>query len=409
MNISLNVIYKKLLIISLCVLWYSNEAWTHPMPYSLVGISVMDKSIKITLEVPSNILESVLHDEFNGFCFENSSDYKSTVSTYFKEHFNIVSSKGTRQLLEIDSITIIEKNIGLPDYFQELYLEYNLNIKNDFDVKNFLMLYDGIIHHDGSHYAILTLNRGLFNDINSENPQILGVFKRNSNQYVDPIQVKINDVSKWTAFRKMVSLGQYHIKTGLDHLLFVILLVLIAPVLIDSKTRVDFGGWKHFAKRILKIVTAFTIGHSLTLLIFTTNDLNSFSKPIEIGIALTIIITGIHAIKPIFYGKELFLTFVFGLIHGSAFGITLNEWELTLSQKLFSLLGFNIGIELMQILIVFSCLPIVFLSKYPFFKIIRLSVASVTIFISIFWMIERINEAPNEVTKFVESVMSGNY
>ncbi|MFZ1456247.1 MAG: HupE/UreJ family protein, partial [Saprospiraceae bacterium] len=147
-----------------------------------------------------------------------------------------------------------------------------------------------------------------------------------------------------------------------------------------------------------------TIGHSLTLLVFTINDLNAFSKPIEISIALTIIITGFHAIKPIFYGKELLLTFIFGLIHGSAFGITLNEWGLTQSQKLLSLFGFNIGIEIMQVLIVLVCLPMVFLSNYPIFKFIRWIIASLTIFISIFWVVERVTNKPNVVTQFIESL-----
>lgn len=266
------------------------------------------------------------------------------------------------------------------------------------------MLYDGIIHMDASHYAILMIKKDFLNGIDEENPKILGVFKMNSNQYIEPVQVKINEISTWEVFRKFVSLGMFHIIAGLDHLLFVILLVLIAPLQLNKKNWEVLKDWKYFAGCIFKIVTAFTIGHSVTLFLFTTNDLNSFSKPIEICIALTIIITGIHAVKPIFYGKELFLTFIFGLIHGSAFGITLNEWGLSQPQKLLSLLGFNIGIELMQILIIVICLPMVFVSKYPKYKYIRWAIASVTIFISLFWVLERVTDKPNEVTRLIESI-----
>lgn len=383
---------------------FQNFISAHPMPYSLVNISVMDQSIRVTIEVPTTILEDVLSLENPGFSFKNSSTFKTVISQYFAEHFNIVSSNGMRQTLVIDSMAINEKNLGLPTYFSEFYIVYNLKINNDFDGKNFLMLYDAIIHMDGSHYAILKVNKDFLNGINPENPEILGVFNRNSNQYVDPINVKIGEGNKWIAFKKMVSLGMHHIQTGIDHLLFVILLVLIAPLLIHHHNWGNFGGWKYFAKRILKIVTAFTIGHSLTLLIFTTNNLNSFSKPIEISIALTIIVTGVHAIRPIFYGKELLLTFIFGLIHGSAFGITLNEWELTQSQKLLSLLGFNVGIELMQIIIILVCLPIVFWSKFYSFKFVRWLIAAATIFISIFWVLERVSNSPNAVTQFMESL-----
>lgn len=404
MNFVLKVMNIRLIILCFCLLCFKNKVSAHPMPYSLVNISAKGSSIKITIEVPTSILEEVLKNEYKGLNFRNSNDYKSTVSKYFNEHFNIVSSVGARQSLNIDSMTVIEKNIGLPDYFSELYIEYNLQVNKDFDGKNFLVLYDGIIHQDGSHYAILMVKNDFHNGVIPEDPQILGVFKRNTNQYVDPIAVKINEGSKWIAFSKMVSLGMHHILAGLDHLLFVVLLILIAPLLLVNKNWGNFGGWQYFTKRILKIITAFTIGHSLTLLVFTINDLNAFSKPIEISIALTIIITGFHAIKPIFYGKELLLTFIFGLIHGSAFGITLNEWGLTQSQKLLSLFGFNIGIEIMQVLIVLVCLPMVFLSKYPIFKFIRWIIASLTIFISIFWVVERVTNKPNVVTQFIESL-----
>lgn len=404
MNFVLKVMHTRLIILFFCLLCFKNKVSAHPMPYSLVNISAKGSSIKITIEVPTSILEEVLKNEYKGFNFRNSIDYKSIVSKYFNEHFNIVSSVGARQTLNIDSMTVIEKNIGLPDYFSELYIEYNLQVNKDFDGKNFLVLYDGIIHQDGSHYAILTVKNDFQNGVIPEDPQILGVFKRNTNQYVDPIAVKINEGRKWIAFSKMVSLGMHHILAGLDHFLFVVLLILIAPLLLDNKNWGNFGGWQYFTKRILKIITAFTIGHSLTLLVFTINDLNAFSKPIEISIALTIIITGFHAIKPIFYGKELLLTFIFGLIHGSAFGISLNEWGLTQSQKLLSLFGFNIGIEIMQVLIVLACLPMVFLSKYPIFKFIRWIIASLTIFISIFWVVERVTNNPNVVTQFIESL-----
>ncbi|MBK9565878.1 MAG: hypothetical protein IPO37_12060 [Saprospiraceae bacterium] len=212
----------RLIILCFCLLCFKNKVSAHPMPYSLVNISAKGSSIKITIEVPTSILEEVLKNEYKGLNFRNSNDYKSTVSKYFNEHFNIVSSVGARQSLNIDSMIVIEKNIGLPDYFSELYIEYNLQVNKDFDGKNFLVLYDGIIHQDGSHYAILMVKNDFQNGVIPEDPQILGVFKRNTNQYVDPIAVKINEGSKWIAFSKMVSLGMHHILAGLDHFYYLL-------------------------------------------------------------------------------------------------------------------------------------------------------------------------------------------
>ncbi|MFZ1497849.1 MAG: HupE/UreJ family protein, partial [Saprospiraceae bacterium] len=196
------------------------------------------------------------------------------------------------------------------------------------------------------------------------------------------------------------------IYTGLDHLLFILLLILISPLLlINNNQWGNFSSWKFTIKRLLKIITAFTLGHCITLLIFSFFNLNGISKYIEICISLTIIATAVHCIKPYFYNKEVLITFIFGLIHGSAFGITLNEWGISKNQKLISLLGFNLGIELMQIIIVLFCIPLIYLSKYLIYNKIRVAVASVTIFISIFWTIERITGTPNIITEYINKII----
>jgi hypothetical protein len=197
----------------------------------------------------------------------------------------------------------------------------------------------------------------------------------------------------------------HHIQYGLDHLLFIILLILISPLLTENKKWTSFGGWRYTLFRIFKIVTAFTFGHTITLCVFSFFSLNGFSKFIEIGIALTIIFTAIHSIRPIIQNKEIYITFFFGLIHGSAFGITLNGWELSKSQKVLSLLGFNIGIEIMQLIIVLFALPLIYFSKNQQYKTARLLIASLTIFVSTFWLIERVQGKPNFVTDLLNTLI----
>jgi predicted transport protein len=374
------------------------------MSYSMVNISVMDKSLRLTLEMPLNDLETAFKLYYKDTNLILPSSFNDKVKNYLAEHFHIVSNKGIKQMVTINFMEVKTLDKGLKNEYKELYVDYLLYPSKDFDIQNFLLINEAIIRQVNLHYAIVRIEKDFMNGITPEDSVDIGVFKKGSNNYIQPLYIRMEKGSSWKAFKKMVSLGAHHIQTGLDHLLFIVLLILISPLLLVQGSWAGFGGWKYFGIRVFKMITAFTIGHTITLLLFTTTDLNSFSKPIEIAIALTIIYTGVHAIKPLTSIKEIYITFIFGLIHGSAFGITLNEWGLTNSQKLLSLAGFNIGIEIMQIMVVFICLPLIYLSKFSYYKYLRFALASLTIFISIFWVIERISENSNFITKLVEQI-----
>ena len=110
--------------------------------------------------------------------------------------------------------------------------------------------------------------------------------------------------------------------------LFLLVLLLAAPLLINNKKWGNFGGIKYSLIRLIKIITAFTIGHSITLLLGAINWINVPTQPIEILIAFSILISAIHAIYPIFPQKEAYIAAGFGLIHGLAFATTLSDLNL---------------------------------------------------------------------------------
>ncbi|MFN8246283.1 MAG: HupE/UreJ family protein [Ferruginibacter sp.] len=130
---------------------------------------------------------------------------------------------------------------------------------------------------------------------------------------------------------------------ALDHLLFI--LVLSAIYLVEN--------WK----KVLILVTAFTIGHSVTLVLSTLDIIRFNSAWVEFLIPLTIVITALtNLLKPGFSPARLrvnyFLALVFGLIHGMGFANTI-RFMLSKSQDLLvPLLGFNLGLEAGQIVVV---------------------------------------------------------
>ena len=159
---------------------------------------------------------------------------------------------------------------------------------------------------------------------------------------------------------------------------------------------------------MIKIITAFTIGHSITLLIGAFNLVQLPNQLIEILIAFSILISAIHAIYPIFPNKETFVAAGFGLIHGLAFANTLIDLHLQTYQLAFSILGFNIGIELMQLLIMALIIPeLILLSRTKYYSIIRITGAVVAGIAAIAWIMQRYSGNGNVITQFLETGLKG--
>jgi len=125
-------------------------------------------------------------------------------------------------------------------------------------------------------------------------------------------------------FANVFRLGMRHIADGTDHLLFLLALLLPAPLVVGSR----WTGLAHVRRSllwILKIVTAFTIGHSITLAIAGLGFVRVPSRSIEMLIAVSILVSAIQALRPLFPGKEARIAAFFGLIHGLAFASTFGE------------------------------------------------------------------------------------
>jgi hypothetical protein len=218
-----------------------------------------------------------------------------------------------------------------------------------------------------------------------------------------PLNVSLEDGSWWKGFKVILNLGMQHIKEGTDHLLFLIVLLLPATLLKNGRQWGKYGGLKYSVTRLLKIVTAFTIGHSITLLIGALGWVKLPGQPVEILIAISILVSAVHAIYPLFPGKEMYVAAGFGLIHGLAFAGVLSGMNLSAGTLALSILGFNIGIEVMQLLIIAMIIPwLVLLSHTSVYKWARITGAVLAAIAAIAWVIERSSGNSNFITSFVE-------
>jgi len=212
----------------------------------------------------------------------------------------------------------------------------------------------------------------------------------------------------WTGavgFTSMFRLGMRHIAEGTDHLLFLLALLLPAPLLVFGSRWAGFAGARHSLLQILKVVTAFTIGHSITLALAAFGLVRVPSRPIEVLIALSILVSAAHALRPLFPGREAVIAAFFGLIHGLAFAATLGQLGLAWSARVGSILAFNLGIETMQLIVVASIMPsLVFMSRTRAYPLLRIGGALFAGFASLGWIADRLFGLRTPVDVLVDSV-----
>ena len=188
--------------------------------------------------------------------------------------------------------------------------------------------------------------------------------------------------SNWEVVWTYVKLGVEHILLGIDHLLFVLALILI--------TR---GGWK-----IAKTITAFTIAHSITLSAAALGFVNVPGPPVEAVIALSIVFLALEVLRgldgePTLTGQKPWLVaFTFGLLHGFGFAGALSEIGLPQTAIPLALASFNIGVELGQLAFVAVVLVILSLLrlKHEWPNAIKRVPAYAIGSVSAFWLIERV-------------------
>ena len=185
----------------------------------------------------------------------------------------------------------------------------------------------------------------------------------------------------WSNFFHFVRLGMEHILTGPDHVLFVLSLLLV------------FVSWKD----IMKLTSAFTIAHTLTLVLAGTGVIIVSSRVVEPLIALSIAyvaVTSVFLAHIRFFGgaaSKPLSVFFFGLFHGLGFAGLLTDIHIPPEYFLSSIFAFNVGIEMGQMCIIALVIPLIlFCRKKPWYARALKIVAGFIAALALFWVVERI-------------------
>lgn len=268
-----------------------------------------------------------------------------------------------------------------------------------------------IDHHSDGAYVVLrfaidcpvvapqtiSLRYGLFFDLDPLHRGLLRIEhgKSTHTAVLSPAQperiVDLVVATRWREFREFGGEGVWHIWIGYDHILF--LLSLLLPAVL----RRGGGHWQavsHFRPaffEVFKIVTAFTLAHSITLSLAVLDFITLPSHLVESMIAASVVAAALNNLYPVITRRLWMVAFAFGLIHGMGFASVLIDLGLREGSLLTALIGFNLGVELGQLVIVGIFLPLAFAVRYSWgYRRVAMGLGSLLIaVVGATWLLDR--------------------
>jgi len=344
------------------------------------------------VELRKSDVKGVFNFDFGPGVIPDRNDPKvEIIVNYILDNLKFSSTNGEHALAFTD--------LGLLDLGGNDFLLFNFSMENMDSVPSKLDVYNQIfVKEFRNHESLLHIENNWKTGVlaNESLPSLIfGLSSPNQT-------LEIEEGSVLTGFITMIKSGIYHIWIGLDHILFLIAL-LIPSVIVYKPTSLkkrwlgilytDFEPERSFKTALIsvvKIVTIFTVAHSVTLSLAALEVVNLPSRFVESIIAFSIALAAYHNIAPFLNRREWLIVLVFGLFHGFGFASVLAEQSRGGDYLVYSLVGFNLGVEIGQLGIILLTFPILFLfSRWKYYYVVVVGFSLLLIAISMYWFVER--------------------
>jgi len=354
------LLLKQILLLSILSLsLYAHELKEN---YLQVDYNQTTDTLNINLEVETRLLE-----EKYPFMDENKNEiishkelrnHQTTLSKYVMKHISFYSN-GEKLPLEDANISITRG-----DNFQT-YMQINKSYQG-ISLDDLKVKYDMFFELEDTHKLLVHIN---------ENKGDLVLSK-----HLQHYTFSSSAMSQFERLRVFVKEGIVHILDGLDHLLFI--LMLLIPVIALK------GSYLH----LLKIITVFALAHSITLFISGFGLYTPNIAFVESFIALSIFVVASLNYFKLYSHVNYKIVFFFGLMHGFGFANVLTVGQVSdTTSFLVALFGFNIGVELGQIfMILVYMVPLYFIRDYKYKEQIIKVLTSLTAVVSVVWFLQRV-------------------
>ncbi len=250
----------------------------------------------------------------------------------------------------------------------------------------------------GADVARLDIDYSLLADIDPQHKGLLALRHggTTSTAIFSPEQphqeLRVGELSRGRQFLDYLKHGVWHIWIGFDHILFLLSLLLPAVLVWRDKAWHGRDSLRGGAFEVVRIVTAFTLAHSITLTLASLGIVTLPSRLVESAIAASVIVAALNNVWPIVHRGRAWFAFGFGLLHGFGFASVLAGLGLPQDALLLSLVGFNVGVELGQLAIVAAFLPIAYLLRNGLFyrRAVMVGGSGVIALLAGVWLAERV-------------------
>jgi hypothetical protein len=204
-------------------------------------------------------------------------------------------------------------------------------------------------------------------------------------------KIDLASMSRLHELRGMVKTGVVHIWEGYDHVLFLLALLLPAVLRREDRAWIPVTTFRQALVEVLKVVTAFTVAHSITLSLAVLDVVRLPSRFVESGIAASVVVVALNNVFPIVRAHRWYAAFALGLLHGFGFSAALMDLDLPRESIALGLFGFNVGVEIGQAVIVAAFLPLAWFARRTVaYRRVALIGGSIAIgVLACVWLVER--------------------
>ncbi len=364
----------KRLVLMLCMLCWFNLAHAHKPSDSYVSLSVEGDKVQGQWDIALRDLDFALGLDANG-------DAEITWGELRAKHQEIASYAMARLKLanHDQACTLTVKQHLVDEHTDGAYAVLRFGAQCAGNIEKLQVQYGLFFDIDPQHKGLLKLQAG----------------SNTSTAIFSPEQAKqelsVQQASKAQQFFDYAREGVWHIWIGFDHILFLLALLLPAVVVREMRQWQAVPAFKPALWAVFKIVTAFTVAHSITLSLATLGIISLPSRWVESTIAASVVLAALNNIYPLFRERRWMMAFLFGLIHGFGFASVLGDLGLPQNTLVLALVGFNLGVEAGQLAIVAVFLPIAYSLRNTIFyrRVVLYGGSGVIAILALVWLVER--------------------
>ncbi len=367
--------------------FYTPLAEAHAVRENYVWVNVEKDHVSGRFEINKKDIEEKLALNLDG-TGENSLDRviatAPAVQAYLRDNFSL-SFNGEEKKLHFLETNLFNE--------QGKFIQYHYRVdgvpEDDLVfIRNTIFLSKEFLKKDPLHRSLVLVDHNAYRGLDFGNENTALVF----GPHLQEAELNVADPPGILVWKNFFKQGLLHIWIGFDHMLFLFVLLLTAVLVQSGKVWEPAPRFADAFFNTVKIVTIFTVSHSITLALAVLGLVNVPIAPIEAIIALSIMVVALNNVFHFFKSHAWLVIFVFGLAHGLGFASALGDLQFRNVDLKKILIMFNVGVEAGQVFIIFLVLPVLFyLRKYRGYReVIMPALSWFAVVLSSYWLGSRV-------------------